>query len=225
MTVSSLCSGHLYTVKIFLQHHSPGEKVNTKRDTYHHGDLRSALLKAAESVLAETGIEGFSLRRVAREVGVSHSAPAHHFKDSTGLLDALATEGFRQFLEAMEAEQAKVGPDPQDRLLASGRGYVRFAEASPTLLLLMFGGNNFSDPSLDLQKASEASFQHLVDARNAARGAAVAEGIDAMADVIAIWALVHGLSSLLVSGRLGPLECYDADEREAFIRRVIDRII
>jgi AcrR family transcriptional regulator len=68
------------------------------KDSYHHGDLRAALIKAGEAVLAETGVTGFSLRAVAKRVGVSHSAPAHHFGDAKGLLDALATEGFRRFL-------------------------------------------------------------------------------------------------------------------------------
>ena len=60
---------------------------------YHHGDLRSALLVAAEADLAENGIEAFSLRQVARRAGVSHAAPAQHFGDANGLLTALATEG------------------------------------------------------------------------------------------------------------------------------------
>ena len=54
------------------------------KDSYHHGDLRAALVAAAEATLAETGVEGFSLRQVAKRVGVSHSAPAHHFGDSAG---------------------------------------------------------------------------------------------------------------------------------------------
>ena len=65
---------------------------------YHHGDLAAALLAAAEAELAEKGVEAFSLRSVAKRAGVSHAAPAHHFGDATGVLTALATEGFRRFL-------------------------------------------------------------------------------------------------------------------------------
>ena len=60
---------------------------------YHHGDLRAALLRAAEAELNEAGIEAFSLRRVAKRAGVSHAAPAHHFRDVRGLLTALSAEG------------------------------------------------------------------------------------------------------------------------------------
>ena len=66
-------------------------------DTYHHGDLRAALIEAALAELEETGPEGFSLRKVARRAGVSPAAPARHFKDVTGLLTALAAEGYRRF--------------------------------------------------------------------------------------------------------------------------------
>ena len=90
------------------------------KDSYHHGDLRAALIAAAEATLAETGVEGFSLRQVAKRVGVSHSAPAHHFGDTQRLLCALAAEGFRRFREAMLARQAAAAPDARAQLVASG---------------------------------------------------------------------------------------------------------
>ena len=77
-----------------------------KRSTYHHGDLRAALLRAGEEQLARSGVAGFSLREVASRVGVSHAAPAHHFGDAQGLLAALAAEGFRRFLAAMRHRQS-----------------------------------------------------------------------------------------------------------------------
>jgi AcrR family transcriptional regulator len=79
---------------------------------YHHGDLRAALLRAAEDELTERGAEGFSLRGVARRVGVSHAAPAHHFADTGALLAALAAEGFRRFLATQRAHQARAAPQP-----------------------------------------------------------------------------------------------------------------
>ena len=70
---------------------------------YHHGDLHDALLAAAERVLERDGLPGLTLRAVAREAGVSHAAPTHHFGDLTGLLSELAAIGFRRFNEAMAA--------------------------------------------------------------------------------------------------------------------------
>src|SRR6201999_3726077 len=77
---------------------------------YHHGALHEALLKAAEAVLERDGLQGLTLRAVAREAGVSHAAPTHHFGDLTGLVSELAAIGFRQFNAAMAA--AGLGDSP-----------------------------------------------------------------------------------------------------------------
>src|SRR5690348_3653414 len=96
---------------------------------YHHGALRDALLEAAERVLERDGLPGLTLRAVAREAGVSHAAPTHHFGDLTGLLSELAAIGFRQFSAAMTA--AKASGTLQEQGLAAARAYVAFAQAHP----------------------------------------------------------------------------------------------
>jgi AcrR family transcriptional regulator len=86
---------------------SPTRTAAPSEDTpYHHGALRDALLKAAERVLERDGLAGLTLRAVAREAGVSHAAPTHHFGDLTGLVSELAAIGFRQFNTAMAAAGA-----------------------------------------------------------------------------------------------------------------------
>ena len=85
---------------------------------YHHGALRPALLAAAEAVIAERGVDGFSLRETARRAGVSPAAPAHHFGDARGLLTALATEAFRRFGDALEASDP--GGTREERMHAQG---------------------------------------------------------------------------------------------------------
>src|SRR5438105_9211291 len=69
--------------------------------SYHHGDLHEALLQAAEAVLERDGVQGLTLRAAAREAGVSHAAPTHHFGDMTGLVSELAAVGFRRFTAAL----------------------------------------------------------------------------------------------------------------------------
>ncbi len=225
LTVSIWMARHLDAVKIISPDLGKGRELPTKKETYHHGDLRNALLAAAESVLAETGPEAFSLRAVARRVGVSHSAPAHHFGDTAGLLDALATEGFRRFLAAMEAEQAVAGDDPKERLIGSGMGYVRFAESAPALLQLMFGpGRKPDEASPELQQAAGASFAHLVDACRALPGAESRPEAELWADVYARWSLVHGLANLLMSGRLKTAPEGTGLDREAFVHSIVRRI-
>jgi AcrR family transcriptional regulator len=199
--------------------------MTTEKHAYHHGDLRAALLKAGESVLAETGIEGFSLRRVAREVGVSHSAPAHHFGDTQGLLAALAAEGFRQFLAAMQARQASCrSDDPKALLTASGLGYLDFTLASPALFKLMFGSDRVDTCDPDLEKAASAAFDHLASDISRLRGVSPYEDADAMADVMASWSMVHGFASLLLSGRMHPVQEMTQAEREAFFGKIFARV-
>src|SRR5688572_4310334 len=100
-------------------------------DSYHHGDLRRALVEATEALLAEKGPEAFSLREVARRAGVSPAAPAHHFGDAGGLLAAVATAGFDGLAAALTAGEAKGGADPRRRLREQGVAYVEFALGHP----------------------------------------------------------------------------------------------
>jgi AcrR family transcriptional regulator len=196
------------------------------KDSYHHGDLRAALIKAGEEVLAESGVDGFSLRAVAKRVGVSHSAPAHHFGDAKGLLDALATEGFRRFLAAMEARQkAETSGDPRQQVLASGLGYLDFAVSSPALFRLMFAAEKKQAKSAELTQAAQASFVHLAEGVARLRGVSPFENASAMTDVMAIWSMVHGFSELFISGRLDYDDCKPLADRDAYLVGVLDRAI
>ena len=101
-----------------------------RRFPYHHGDLHGALLKAAETVLERDGLAGLTLRAVAREAGVSHAAPTHHFGDLTGLLSELAAIGYRQFSAAMVAARS-AGTQPSRA--GQAKAYVAYAQAHPGL--------------------------------------------------------------------------------------------
>src|SRR5437763_17171775 len=111
-----------------------GKPVEEAR--YHHGGLRDALLQAAEKVLERDGLPGLTLRAVAREAGVSHAAPTHHFGDLTGLLSELAAIGYRQFNEAMRA--ANASGTLQERGMASAKAYLAYAQTYPGMYGLMF---------------------------------------------------------------------------------------
>ncbi len=115
------------------------EKPRRKRPpSYHHGDLRDALIRAARKILEKDGLAELSLRQVARAVGVSPAAPYHHFADKHALLTAVATLGFAALRSEMLMRMAKE-TDPVARLDASGVGYVVFAVDNPALFRLMFG--------------------------------------------------------------------------------------
>lgn len=183
---------------------------------YHHGDLRHALLAAAEAELAERGIEAFSLRSVAKRAGVSHAAPAHHFGDVQGLLTALATEGFRQFLAAMKVRET-VATDARDRAVAAGIGYLDFAQKRPTLFRLIFSSKkpDFGDPELHV--AGNAAYDHLVGLVDALGGS--------LADIAALWAMAHGIADLAAGGRLRMMQDMRDAERIDMIRGLLQRVL
>jgi AcrR family transcriptional regulator len=193
-----------------------------RTDTYHHGDLRAVLLGAGEVELAERGIEGFSLRGVAKRAGVSHAAPAHHFRDVNSLLTALAAEGFRRFLDFQKARQKKAKGDPLSQLVAAGMGYIDFAMAHPALFRLMFSSDRPDHASLDLFAAARAAYRQLVE--DVARLRAPAPGQEPPpAEVMRTWAIAHGLADLMNSKRLKPLLGLRKGERDAALEDMLRR--
>ncbi len=107
---------------------------------YHHGNLRPALLSAAERTVAQRGAQALSLRELAREIGVSHAAPRRHFPDRQSLLDALAEAGFERLGNELRRAVADAGPSFDARLHALSQAYITFATRHAALLELMFAG-------------------------------------------------------------------------------------
>jgi AcrR family transcriptional regulator len=109
-----------------------------RKSAYHHGDLRTALIRSAAALVNDRGLAGVSLREVARRAGVSHAAPYHHFSSKESLLAALAAEGFADLDAALARAESRAGADPRARLEALGVAYVRFALAKPEMFRAMF---------------------------------------------------------------------------------------
>ena len=180
--------------------------AQAKRARYHHGDLRTALLQAAEAILDEAGLDTLTLREAARRAGVSHAAPAHHFGDLGGLLTELAAVGFDRLAARMRtaAEEA-----PEGRRLAEvGRAYIRFAQASPGLFQLMFRARGLDYSAPRLREASRAAFEELAGAMVAGTEQPEATGaadVGSAAKLAGAWALVHGFAFLSIDGRLAPV--------------------
>jgi AcrR family transcriptional regulator len=173
------------------------------RRSYHHGDLRTALLAAAERELAANGVEGFTLRGCARRAGVSHAAPAHHFPDVRALLTEMATVGFERLSASMALHARGSPPGSFDHILAIGKGYVAFAVDNPHLFRLIFRTGLLDVDEPRYKAAGAAAFSFPVRAIGA-----VFASDDPMADpdlaarVIAIWSIVHGFSELMLAGQL-----------------------
>lgn len=128
---------------------------------YHHGNLRQALLHAAESALATRRAGSLSLRELSREVGVSHTSPRRHFPGKQALLDALAQDGFVRLDSVLSHAAARRGGSFAARLIRVAQAYVGFALQHPTLWELMFEAKHRPGAPRDLLAASDAAFSHL----------------------------------------------------------------
>ncbi len=182
----------------------PRAVAASENTPYHHGALRAALLEAAERVLEREGLSGLTLRAVAREAGVSHAAPTHHFGDLTGLVSELAAIGFRQFNAAMVAA-GDSATGPLEKAMARARAYVAYAQAHPGMYGLMFRTERLDMTRPSLCEAANASFAGLAGAIGASRQEQISEqalSLGQAADIARAWSLVHGFTMLLLDGRL-----------------------
>ncbi len=198
---------------------------------YHHGALHEALLEAAERVLERDGLAGLTLRAVAREAGVSHAAPTHHFGDLTGLVSELAAIGFRQFNAAMAVAGA-TGALPKDKAMARAKAYVAYAQAHPGMYGLMFRTERLDMSRPSLHEAANASFAGLAGAIGASRHEHISEqalSLEQGAAIARAWSLVHGFTMLLLDDRLSDIlrrmpEGTSAETLlEAMLKSTIDR--
>ena len=173
-----------------------------KPKNYHHGDLRAALLAAAEEELAEKGVEGFTLRGCARRAGVSHAAPAHHFKDVRALLTEMATAAFEGLSASMDAQAQGASVGSLDYLAAIGRGYILFAAAQPQQFRLMWRTAILDRSDERFRAAADKAFAYPVRAVGAYRGSDDPMSEPRLAtEVIGIWSMVHGLADLMLAGQ------------------------
>lgn len=175
------------------------------RTSYHHGALRDELLTASLRLIAAEGIGAVSLRRVAREAGVSPGAPYHHFPDRAALLAALCEQGFRMLAAEFTAARAaalEAGSNPVEVLGALIRVYVGFAQGHPAHFRLMFRPELFEpDKHPGVKAAEDAAEDCLEEAvADCVRAGLVPAG-DADTLGIAAWSLGHGLASLWLDGQ------------------------
>jgi len=163
--------------------------------TYHHGNLRQAVLERAAAVIAADGPYAFSLRSLATDLEVSHTAPRHHFGSREGVLNALAAQGFGWLADQLELSRKRGGG-----FLELGVSYVEFAVAHPGHFQVMFAPALLDETDPELSKARSRAFGELTG--GVERLGLADPDDDAAAAVIAGWSLVHGLATLALTGNL-----------------------
>lgn len=187
--------------------------IESAARSYHHGDLRSALIAAGLDALERGSADALSLRALAREAGVSATAVYRHFPDKEALLSALALAGFDRMAAAQQAaSRAAAGQGALVAFCASGAAYVRFAIVNPELFRLMWKAAPRGD---QLDQPIEQAHPAMADLRQAVEDMAPPEASveDKRATALRCWGLVHGLATLALDGQI--------DLEDAMIDRVI----
>lgn len=192
--------------------------------TYHHGSLRSALIEAAEAVIAERGLDRFSLRETARRAGVSPAAPAHHFGDVRGLLTAIAAQAFADLADALEQADSSAGPDRVARIKAQGEAYVAFALDRPARFDVMWRKPLLDNEDPHLSEAGDRAFEVLDRVARPDGTPSLGSRDPVLAPSIAAWSLVHGFARLAIDGAFGAEP--DSAERAAqsLLPLILDRL-
>jgi AcrR family transcriptional regulator len=195
---------------------------------YHHGDLRRAIVRAALEILRETQSVDFSLRELARRAGVSHNAPYRHFADKRELLAAVSTAGFEQLTQRMANEIAGHA-SARAQLFAILRAYIQHGVENPALYRLMFGGylTGPGNGRPAIERAAAENTKALL------AGSIVEGGVGRAIPnternerkiagaILACWSLVHGLTTLLADGLVGPRKKSD-ELSDTIVRAMLD---
>ena len=184
------------------------------RATYHHGDLRQAVLEAAVALLAEVGAGELSMREVARRVGVSHRALYRHYED-----------GYRDLAAAMRASIERRGSDaPVERLVALGEGYLRFARAERARYEVMFGPRLNEDERFPTLEHAIREAVRVVGAE-LKRAAPEASSVARRDAGIALWSAAHGLASLVLVGRVRLKDAHVSRYADTIFRPLADGLV
>lgn len=171
--------------------------------SYHHGDLKNALIKAGVELLSKEGVSGLSLRKVAQHVGVSHNAPYSHFPDKQSLIAAISTEGFKQLYEELDTAISLYPDDPKRQIQEGAWAYVQFAMNNTDTFKIMFSGVLEKEKEYPaFVEISSKTFARVVDVVRACQEAGLLRAAPVELVAVAVWGQIHGIISLMLEGQI-----------------------
>lgn len=186
--------------------------MTAQKQNYHHGDVPQALLDAALERIKKDGVEKLSLRAIARDIGVSQTAPYRHFKDKNALLVELAIEGFEQLANCKEVPE---GDDVFTNLIEIGLAYIEFATDHPQHYLLMFGGKiENRKAQTELMEAGQNALAVIATQTQKGVELDILLAMDPLILAKCIWSKLHGLASLAIDGFFDQID----QELEQYLR-------
>lgn len=200
-----------------------GKPTERKRATYHHGDLHATLVQAADQIIGEQGIEGFSLRAAAQRAGVSPAAPAHHFGSAKGLLTEIAILAYQRADQAVE--QAGHSEDVVADVRTVTLAFINFVLQYPGHFRLMFRSDLIDRTDPRLAAASRSPGTRLGRAMLAFRGGPPADpkSFDSAADTLCGMATLHGLAHLVLEQKASHF--FHGANHDNFVKDYLPRVI
>ncbi|MBI9048509.1 MAG: TetR/AcrR family transcriptional regulator [Anaerolineaceae bacterium] len=186
---------------------------------YHHGDLKNALIQAGIEVLTHEGLAGLSLRKVAKQAGVSHAAPYAHFTDKQAIIAAISTEGYRKLYQCLSDAIDKAKGNPHKQLIETAWAYIQFARQESGCFKIMFSGVLEQEKDYpEFVEVSQRTFALVVDIVKACQKAKILREETPQLLGVVIWGQVHGVISLIFLGQIPHMVLDRYPMREMLIR-------
>jgi len=170
---------------------------------YHHGDLKNALIEAGIEILAKDGLGALSLREVARQAGVSHTAPYAHYADKQALIAAIATAGYEKLHARLADVFQQYQDNPAQQLVEAGWAYLEFAFDEPDHFKITFSGVVEKEKDYPaFVEISQKSFKLVVKIIEACQQTGVLPAGSSDLLAVSVWSLLHGLASLILEEQI-----------------------
>ncbi len=189
-----------------------------KKKSYHHGDLKNALIEAGADILSKDGVSGLSLRKVAQKAGVSHTAPYAHFADKQALIAAISTEGYKKLYEQIAQVAEQYRSDPLRRLVESSWAYVQFALDEPDHFKVTLSGMIEKEQDYPaFVETARQTFGLVVEVVTQCQQAGILRQGAPDLTAVSVWALIHGFVTLLLENQISHTVLDRYTVREMFI--------
>jgi len=189
-----------------------------RKKSYHHGDLKNALIEAGADILSKDGVSGLSLRKVAQKAGVSHTAPYAHFADKQALIAAISTEGYKKLYDQIAQVAEQYRSDPLRRLVESSWAYVQFALDEPDHFKVTLSGMIEKEQDYPaFVETAKQTFSLVVEVVAQCQQAGILCKGAADLTAVSVWALIHGFVTLLLENQISHTVLDRYTVREMFI--------
>jgi AcrR family transcriptional regulator len=189
-----------------------------RKKSYHHGDLKNALIKAGADILSREGVSALSLRKVAHKAGVSHAAPYAHFADKQALIAAISTEGYKKLYEEIAHVAGQYQADPLRRFVEASWAYVQFALDEPDQFKVTLSGMIEKEQDYPaFVETARQTFSLVVDIVAQCQQAGILRSGPADLVAVSAWSLIHGFVTLLLENQVSHTVLDRYSVREMFI--------